>query len=111
MCKEGLHTVIISGGMNSLHFSSGSIDLAGYTEKGAIVKKPFEYIKDLIKSNKEHPYTKIGLSSIKRVLIFSLMSLPVITYPSIITVNIITSVLPPWGSETNISFPGKRLQL
>ena len=45
--KEGLHTVIISGGMNSLHFSSGSIDLAGNTEKGAIVKKPFEYKKEL----------------------------------------------------------------
>ncbi|HOK02770.1 MAG TPA: glycerol-3-phosphate dehydrogenase subunit GlpB [Spirochaetota bacterium] len=68
--KEGLHTVIISGGMNSLHFSSGSIDLAGYTEKGAIVKKPFEYIKELIKSNKEHPYTKIGLSSIKKSIDF-----------------------------------------
>ncbi len=36
--EEGLRTVVISGGMNSLHFSSGSIDLAGFTENGSVIK-------------------------------------------------------------------------
>ena len=37
--KEGLHTVIISGGMNSLHFSSGSIDLQ-VIQKRSYCKNP-----------------------------------------------------------------------
>jgi glycerol-3-phosphate dehydrogenase subunit B len=62
--SEGLRTGIISGGMNSLHFSSGSIDIAGYDPKGKVIKKPFDYIKSVIKSNKNHPYSKSGLAAI-----------------------------------------------
>ena len=68
--SEGLHTAIISGGMNSLHFSSGSIDIAGYDSKGKVVKKPFDYIKTLIKSNKNHPYSKSGMATIRNSIDF-----------------------------------------
>ncbi len=63
--SSGLHTAIISGGMNSLHFSSGSIDIAGYTPKGEIIKKPFDYLKTLVKENSDHPYAKTGIPGIK----------------------------------------------
>jgi glycerol-3-phosphate dehydrogenase subunit B len=68
--SHGLHTAIISGGMNSLHFSSGSIDIAGYTPAGDIVKKPFEYIKKLAKENSSHPYTKTGLPGVRESIRF-----------------------------------------
>jgi len=68
--EEGLRTVIISGGMNSLHFSSGSIDLAGFTENGSVVKKPFEYIKGTAAKKKEHPYTRVGIPTIRKSLDF-----------------------------------------
>lgn len=68
--SHGLRTAIISGGMNSLHFSSGSIDLAGYTAKGEIVKKPFEHLKTLIKENSGHPYAKAGIPAIRSSLTF-----------------------------------------
>lgn len=67
---QGLHTAILSGGMNSLHFSSGSIDIAGYTTKGDIVKNPFDYIKTIIKENKNHPYSKTGIAGIKESINF-----------------------------------------
>ena len=63
--SEGLRTGIISGGMNSLHFSSGSIDLAGYKPGGKIIKKPFDHIKSVINSNKNHPYSKSGMDAIR----------------------------------------------
>jgi len=62
--SEGLRTAIISGGMNSLHFSSGSIDIAGYEPNGEVVKKPFDYINSVIKSNKNHPYSKSGMEAV-----------------------------------------------
>lgn len=68
--SEGLKTAIISGGMNSLHFSSGSIDLAGYDSKGGIVKKPFDQIKKIIDKNKDHPYSKAGIKIIKKSIGF-----------------------------------------
>ncbi len=63
--SNGLHTAIISGGMNSLHFSSGSIDIAGYTTRGEIIKKPFDYLKTLVKENDTHPYAKAGIPGIR----------------------------------------------
>lgn len=63
--SHGLRTAIISGGMNSLHFSSGSIDVAGYTPEGELIKKPFEYLKTLIKENSTHPYARAGITSIR----------------------------------------------
>ena len=68
--SEGLKTAIISGGMNSLHFSSGSIDVAGYDAKKNIVKKPFEHISKVISSKENHPYTTVGISNIKKSIDF-----------------------------------------
>lgn len=68
--SEGLKTAIISGGMNSLHFSSGSIDLAGYDSKGRVVKKPFEQISRIITKDKDHPYSKTGIKAIKKSISF-----------------------------------------
>ncbi len=68
--SEGLKTAVISGGMNSLHFSSGSIDLAGYDEKGGIIKKPFDYISKVISKDKNHPYAAAGITNIRKSLDF-----------------------------------------
>ncbi|MFA5518922.1 MAG: anaerobic glycerol-3-phosphate dehydrogenase subunit GlpB, partial [Spirochaetota bacterium] len=68
--SEGLKTAIISGGMNSLHFSSGSIDVAGYDAKKNIVKKPFEHIGKVISEQKNHPYAAVGISNIKKSIGF-----------------------------------------
>lgn len=62
--SHGLRTAILSGGMNSLHFSSGSIDIAGYTSKGEVIKKPFDYLKEKLKEDKEHPYAKTGIAGV-----------------------------------------------
>ena len=70
-CAEaGLRTAILSGGMNSLHFSSGSIDLAGYDEDGEVVKKPFDQVKKICRTRKDHPYAKAGLPVIKKAMDF-----------------------------------------
>lgn len=66
----GLRTAILSGGMNSLHFSSGSIDLAGYDENGEVVKKPFDQVKKIIRTRKDHPYAKAGLPVIQKAMDF-----------------------------------------
>lgn len=68
--EEGFRTVVISGGMNSLHFSSGSIDVAGFAENGSVIKKPFEYLKGIADKKKDHPYAKTGLTMIKKSLEF-----------------------------------------
>ncbi len=67
--KEGLRTLIISGGMNSLHFSSGSVDVSGYGAKGEIITEPFDYIRRN-SENKDHPYIKTGLSNLEESLSF-----------------------------------------
>lgn len=68
--EEGFRTVVISGGMNSLHFSSGSIDLAGFTDNGSVIKKPFEHLKTIADKKKDHPYAKTGLPLIRKSLEF-----------------------------------------
>lgn len=68
--SRGIHTAILSGGMNTLHFSSGSIDLAGYGSGGALIKKPFDHIKKTITENRSHPYSKVGLKTIRESINF-----------------------------------------
>jgi len=68
--SSGLRTAIISGGMNSLHFSSGSIDIAGYSPEGKIIRKPFDYLKQTIKENRGHPYAKAGMRTIRESIKF-----------------------------------------
>lgn len=67
---EGLRTVIISGGMSCLHFSSGSIDLFGYEPGRKIVYNPFKYIQSIKTSMPYHPYSKIGIKTIRESLEF-----------------------------------------
>lgn len=68
--EEGLRTVIISTGMNSLHFSSGSIDLLGYDIQGKVARHPFEAIPKLIERKKNHPYAHVGLQTVKKALTY-----------------------------------------
>lgn len=68
--KEGLRTAIFSGGMNALHFSSGSIDLLGYNQKHEVVYNPFDHIQKLKKTAPDHPYTKLPGAIIKESLDF-----------------------------------------
>ena len=66
----GLKTIIISNGMNALHFSSGSVDLIGYNQNKKVIKDPYKYLPKFIQSNKDHPYAKIGIKNIKSALSF-----------------------------------------
>jgi len=68
--SEGLRTVIISGGMNTLHFSSGSIDIFGYDSKKRAIYSPFEHIKKMKKKDPDHPYSKMSQNIIKESLFF-----------------------------------------
>ena len=68
--SSGLRTAIISGGMNSLHFSSGSIDIAGYAKNGDIIKDPFDHLTRLIKEDMHHPYRKTGIKTIRKSIDF-----------------------------------------
>jgi glycerol-3-phosphate dehydrogenase subunit B len=68
--KEGLRTVILSGGMSALHFSSGSIDLFGYNQRGRIITDPFEFLKDFISGGGDHPYVKTGTKVIHEAMDF-----------------------------------------
>ena len=68
--EEGLRTAVISSGMNSLHFSSGSIDVFGYRQGGGKVYRPFDYMKETAKSNPAHPYSRIGAKMARESLEF-----------------------------------------
>ncbi len=67
--SNGLRTALISNGMNSLHFSSGSIDLFGFNGTKTI-ENPFDHIKKLSVKNKKHPYSIVGVKTIKESLTF-----------------------------------------
>ena len=66
----GLNCAILSSGMSSLHFSSGSIDLMGYDGDHRGVYEPFEYLESFIASHPRHPYAKCGTSGIRDALFF-----------------------------------------
>ncbi len=67
--QEGLRTVIISNGMNALHFSSGSIDLMGFNNS-RIIEEPFDFLEGFTASNREHPYGKTGVKNITEAMDF-----------------------------------------
>lgn len=67
---EGKRTLIISAGMNSLHFSSGSIDLWGYTARRSQVSDPYSEIQKTIQKDSDHPYAKVGVSTIRKSMNF-----------------------------------------
>ena len=68
--SEGLRTVIISGGMNALHFSSGSIDLMGYDPSGKVIQSPCRYLKQLEEKKPGHPYSKVGVKTVRESMEF-----------------------------------------
>ncbi len=68
--NEGLSCAIISSGMSALHFSSGSIDMLGYTDDGDVVYEPHEFINKFINSHKNHPYAKCGSDLVAESLHF-----------------------------------------
>ncbi len=68
--REGLRTAIISSGASSLHFSSGSIDLYGYTPDKTPVVRPLDHIATMQGLNPEHPYAKIGVDMVKEAIDF-----------------------------------------
>lgn len=67
---EGLRTVVISSGTNALHFSSGSIDVFGYTRGREPINRPFDYIDMYIKEHPGHPYAKIGTPGVREAIDF-----------------------------------------
>jgi glycerol-3-phosphate dehydrogenase subunit B len=68
--REGLSCAIISSGMSSLHFSSGSIDLLGYYPDRSVVYKPIDYLSDFINENSEHPYSRCGVGLVREAFDF-----------------------------------------
>lgn len=68
--SEGLRTVIISSGTNALHFSSGSIDVFGYTRGREPVNRPFDYIDMFIRERPDHPYAKMGTAVVRESIDF-----------------------------------------
>lgn len=61
LAEAGRQVAIVARGQSTLHFSSGSFDLLGYTPKGEVVAHPIDAVNLLPAS---HPYNKIGRNSI-----------------------------------------------
>lgn len=59
---------IISTGHSALHFSSGSFDLYSMTN-GDVSTNILAKVTELVKEKKEHPYAKIGIQNIERLMI------------------------------------------
>lgn len=55
--NAGQRTAVITAGQSTLHFSSGSIDLLGYTEDGKMVDNPIDAVAKLSAS---HPYHRVN---------------------------------------------------
>ncbi|MGL4369952.1 MAG: glycerol-3-phosphate dehydrogenase subunit GlpB [Spirochaetota bacterium] len=72
LSQAGKKVAVVSGGVNSQNFASGSIDLFGFRPDGSISENPFDDIEALIRSDteKKHPYSKIGISTIRESLDF-----------------------------------------
>ncbi len=66
--EKGLQTLVISAGMNALHFSSGCIDLLGRHPEDQVVYSPFDAIPSFIAAHPRHPYAKAGPEIIKAAL-------------------------------------------
>ena len=68
-CAEaGLKTAVISFGESSLTFASGAIDILGYHSDGSVVQSPFPAVAKLAESNPNHPYSKVGVDTLKQGL-------------------------------------------
>lgn len=61
LAKAGHRVAIIAAGQSTLHFGSGSFDLLGYDNNGAVAEHPLETLPQLPAT---HPYNKVGLDRI-----------------------------------------------
>ncbi|PJE79540.1 Anaerobic glycerol-3-phosphate dehydrogenase subunit B [invertebrate metagenome] len=66
--NAGLKTAIITAGDSALTFSSGAIDLLGFSPDNTPVSDPFNGISNLINNQSQHPYAKIGTPHIEESL-------------------------------------------
>ena len=63
--KSHKKCVIISSGQSALHFSSGSFDLLNMSSSDESISNPTEAIFQLVETNPQHPYAKIGKDNIE----------------------------------------------
>jgi len=72
LSQAGKKVAVVSSGLNSQNFASGSIDLFGFNPDGSLSKNPFDDIRTMIASDtgKKHPYSKIGADKIKESVEF-----------------------------------------
>ncbi len=61
--REGLKTVVVAQGPGSLPFTSGALDLLAVypTEAKRYRESPWEALSELIETEPEHPYGRVGL--------------------------------------------------
>jgi len=69
--KNGLRTKVITKGWGATHWGSGCIDVLGYYPISAKkpITNPADEINNLIKENKNHPITLIGLKKLEEAVV------------------------------------------
>jgi len=74
LSEKGKKVAVVSSGLNSQNFASGSIDLFGYKADRTMSENPFDDIATLISSDteKKHPYSRIGTETIRDAVDFIL---------------------------------------
>ncbi len=67
---QGHKTSVITKGWGTPYWSSGSIDIFGYQPDDYLkmVDSPLDFLENFIKSNLEHPYALVGLSSLDKAV-------------------------------------------
>lgn len=68
LIQEGQRCAIISSGQSALHFSSGSFDLLNALPDGEPVSEPLHAVKELIRQNESHPYSKMGIDKFTNIV-------------------------------------------
>ncbi|NDV79291.1 glycerol-3-phosphate dehydrogenase subunit GlpB [Dysgonomonas sp. 511] len=68
LAQNNQRCAIVSSGQSSLCFFSGSFDLLGHTSEDKPVYDLLESLSILANKDKKHPYSKIGVSKIEKLL-------------------------------------------
>ncbi len=65
--REGLKTVVVAQGPGSLPFTSGALDLLAVypTETKRYRESPWEALSELIETEPDHPYGRVGLRGVR----------------------------------------------
>ena len=65
--REGLKTVVVAQGPGSLPFTSGALDLLAVypTETKRYRESPWEAVSELIETEPDHPYGRVGLRRVR----------------------------------------------